>query len=212
MVWKLSLAGFALALGVPASAQETGWRAVPVASAPAATLGRPVARPLPAGAPVAVVGRPVIRAAMAEEVPFPPPPPLVRVVGIDPMLDSGPPPPPLPLPPRPPVSVSRQGPPDVVDPPAGGPGVSPPDLIPGVEPSHPVGPGMWERWGGWMSWGDRPSGKGGAWCSDTCFPGLISPITMPFYFEDPRALTEVRPIFMYQKIPGSTPNVGGGSA
>jgi hypothetical protein len=38
---------------------------------------------------------------------------------------------------------------------------------------------------------------------------MISPVTNPFYFEDPRALTEVRPIFMYQSIPGSNPAATG---
>jgi hypothetical protein len=39
--------------------------------------------------------------------------------------------------------------------------------------------------------------------SDHAFPMYISPVTSPFMFEDPRALTEVRPIFIYQKTPGS---------
>ena len=46
--------------------------------------------------------------------------------------------------------------------------------------------------------------------SDHCFDGFISPVTNPFLFEDPRSLTEVRPIFMYQKIPGGQPDFGGG--
>jgi hypothetical protein len=37
--------------------------------------------------------------------------------------------------------------------------------------------------------------------SDHCFDGFISPVTNPFYFEDPRSLTEVRPIFIYQDVP-----------
>ena len=39
--------------------------------------------------------------------------------------------------------------------------------------------------------------------SDHCFDNFISPVTNPFYFEDPRSLTEIRPIFMYQSTPGS---------
>jgi hypothetical protein len=39
--------------------------------------------------------------------------------------------------------------------------------------------------------------------SDHCFDNFISPVTNPFFFEDPRSLTEVRPIFMYQSTPGS---------
>ncbi len=37
--------------------------------------------------------------------------------------------------------------------------------------------------------------------SDHCFDNFISPVTNPFLFEDPRALTEVRPIFIYQQAP-----------
>jgi hypothetical protein len=59
----------------------------------------------------------------------------------------------------------------------------------------------------------------GTWCgsnrtwfqSDHCFDQFISPVSDPFLAEDPRALTEFRPIFMYQRIPASTPNVNGGN-
>jgi hypothetical protein len=34
--------------------------------------------------------------------------------------------------------------------------------------------------------------------SDHAFDGFISPISNPFYFEDPRSLTELRPLFIYQ--------------
>jgi hypothetical protein len=37
--------------------------------------------------------------------------------------------------------------------------------------------------------------------SDHAFDGFISPLTNPFYFEDPRSLTEVRPLFLYQATP-----------
>jgi hypothetical protein len=37
--------------------------------------------------------------------------------------------------------------------------------------------------------------------SDHCFDGFISPVSNPFFFEDPRSLTEIRPIFMYQAAP-----------
>src|SRR5688572_19222555 len=42
------------------------------------------------------------------------------------------------------------------------------------------------------------------------FDGFISPVTNPFLFEDPRSLTEVRPIFLYQKIPSNQPDFRGG--
>jgi hypothetical protein len=47
--------------------------------------------------------------------------------------------------------------------------------------------------------------------SDHCFDTFISPVTHPAYFLDPRCLTEVRPVFIYQRIPGSTPDFNGGN-
>lgn len=43
--------------------------------------------------------------------------------------------------------------------------------------------------------------------SDHCFDDFISPMTNPIFFEDPRTLTELRPIYMHHKIPQG---VGGG--
>src|SRR5262249_773786 len=48
--------------------------------------------------------------------------------------------------------------------------------------------------------------------SDHCFDCFISPVTNPFLFEDPRSLTEVRPIFLIQAIPNSNPAFRGGNA
>jgi hypothetical protein len=119
------------------------------------------------------------------------------------------------LPPVPPVPESVgmvtphtvSGPPDVPPPPV------PPaaiDTSPGVALEQPVGPSFWEKCKGWMNWGNG-SGANHHWFqSDTCFNGLISPVTNPFFFEDPRALTEVRPIFMFQGVPTNNPRFGGG--
>jgi hypothetical protein len=52
----------------------------------------------------------------------------------------------------------------------------------------------------------------GMFQSDHAFDGFISPVTSPFLFEDPRALTEVRPIFIYQSIPNRNFIFQGGSA
>ncbi|MCX7666168.1 MAG: hypothetical protein N2112_11545 [Gemmataceae bacterium] len=43
------------------------------------------------------------------------------------------------------------------------------------------------------------------------FRRMASPVTNPFYAEDPRALTELRPIFMYQRIPDSQYYYRGGN-
>ncbi len=46
--------------------------------------------------------------------------------------------------------------------------------------------------------------------SDHCFDNFISPVTNPFLFQDPRSLTEIRPIFMYQSTPSTNPIFQGG--
>jgi hypothetical protein len=56
-----------------------------------------------------------------------------------------------------------------------------------------------------------PEARQGWFHSDRAFDCVVSPITNPFLFEDPRALTEIRPLFIYQKIPGSQPNFQGGN-
>jgi hypothetical protein len=65
-------------------------------------------------------------------------------------------------------------------------------------------------------WGEKLEGmighqNGGWFRSDHLFDGFISPVSNPFLFEDPRSLTEVRPIFIYQKIPSSQPDFFGGN-
>jgi hypothetical protein len=65
--------------------------------------------------------------------------------------------------------------------------------------------GEWfEGWGG-----SGPEGR--CFESDHCFDNFISPVSNPFLFEDPRSLTEVRPIFLYQTLPGSGPFVNHGN-
>lgn len=46
--------------------------------------------------------------------------------------------------------------------------------------------------------------------SDHCFDRFISPISNPFFFEDPRSLTEIRGIFIDNSLPSA--QVGGGDA
>jgi hypothetical protein len=46
--------------------------------------------------------------------------------------------------------------------------------------------------------------------SDHQFDAFISPVTNPHYFEDPRALTEFRPVFMWQNTRSETPFFAGG--
>ncbi|QJW99191.1 hypothetical protein [Frigoriglobus tundricola] len=58
---------------------------------------------------------------------------------------------------------------------------------------------------------DKAFGARGDWFkSDHCLDSFISPVSNPFLFEDPRSLTEVRPIFIYQGVPSKQPDFGGG--
>ncbi|MBL8850339.1 MAG: hypothetical protein JNG89_11730 [Planctomycetaceae bacterium] len=48
--------------------------------------------------------------------------------------------------------------------------------------------------------------------SDRAFSDFVSPITNPLFFEDPRTLSEIRPIFAQHWIPNSNPAFSGGDA
>lgn len=47
--------------------------------------------------------------------------------------------------------------------------------------------------------------------SEPFFEQFVSPISSPFLSEDPRSLTEVRPLFIYQNIPDDNPRFQGGN-
>src|SRR5262249_40134579 len=47
---------------------------------------------------------------------------------------------------------------------------------------------------------------------DHAFDYFASPVSMPFLLEDPRSLTELRPIFIFQSIPNNAPSFQGGHA
>jgi hypothetical protein len=80
----------------------------------------------------------------------------------------------------------------------------------GVVIDRPLGHSWWEKMRGWMKPGDSSNWGRAPFQSDTCFPKLISPVSNPFFFEDPRSLTEVRPIFIYQQAPSANPIFRGG--
>jgi hypothetical protein len=182
--WTIAL-GAALGLSLArANAQDGAWRpaakpvpapAVVMPAGPAATLGRPVAVDEP-GAPPPLPPLDLSHVSRAEPIP-------------DTWADA--------------VIVQTQGPPAVPPPdgapvpPGGIPPVPPYHLDPNVNTGDPLTPhgGFWNNSGVW----------GGKWCkfqSDHCFDYLISPVSNPFFFEDPRSLTEARPIFFIQSIPG----------
>ena len=56
---------------------------------------------------------------------------------------------------------------------------------------------------------DAPRLLGLFLASDHCFDDFISPLSNPFFFEDPRSLTEVRTIFLENSFPA---NISGGDA
>jgi hypothetical protein len=112
--------------------------------------------------------------------------------------------------------VARGEPPDAVPPPAGGAPVVPPPpgggFNTGVCTDQPLRPGFWDKCKElFHCGGERASATGRcAFQSDHCFDVLASPVTNPFLFEDPRALTELRPVFIYQGAPHRNPDFSGG--
>jgi hypothetical protein len=83
-----------------------------------------------------------------------------------------------------------------------------------VAVGQPLGHSFWDRCKGLLGCcGDRASQSGRCFLqSDHCFDALASPVTNPFLFEDPRALTELRPIFIYQGAPRNNPIFRGGNS
>lgn len=82
--------------------------------------------------------------------------------------------------------------------------------------------GFWSRVGDKFRrcWDDVSGGVGGAFQggarrqpfqSDHEFDYFTSPVTNPFFFEDPRSLTEIRPIFIWQHTPNANPAWAGGN-
>jgi hypothetical protein len=184
--WALAL-GAALGFSVShAGAQQAAWR-------PATTVTPPAAAP---SGPAATIGRPI---PIVESSPSTLPPSdsnLTPVSHADPI---------------PPtwseeviIRTQGEGPPPV--PPSGAPPAGP-YLDPTVNTDVPLNGGgiggFWNNSGNWY-------GKRCSFQSDHCFDVMISPVANPFFFEDPRSLTEVRPIFIYQSAPNSTPVFAGG--
>src|SRR5262249_20128276 len=97
----------------------------------------------------------------------------------------------------PPATFS--GPPPVVD---------QPPFNSGVPVERPLNQGFWDQCREFVFGG--PGHK--CFVSDHAHDTLISPVTNPFLFEDPRALTEVKPIFIYQTAPSRNAAFGGGNS
>jgi hypothetical protein len=135
-------------------------------------------------------------------------------VSFDQPLDPVPPPPPE----LPTTHTVLQ--PDSVPPPTSGPMPPPPPpgdvpVNQGVIIDKPLQHSFWDRCKDYLgcSRGDRASASGRClFQSDHCFDYFASPVTVPFLFEDPRALTEIKPLFIYQGAPRSNPIFRGGNA
>jgi hypothetical protein len=207
--WAAVLAA-ALALPVAVRAADPWWIVKPTPhaaparpAAPAAAIDRPLpaatlGRPLPAtdgawDAPKIDAAAPgwdsptttgALTAAGYDEAPggFPPPR-VVRGQPPDPGALTGPPP-------VPPVADGNYN--------------------AGVDAGQPLHRPFLEGCRDWFNFGRHPSANGGAWFKSDCFceDSMISPVTNPFFFEDPRALTEIKPLFIIQKAPRSE---GGGN-
>jgi hypothetical protein len=120
------------------------------------------------------------------------------------------------MPPAPPPFPGSAGPP--VFPTPGGAGSA--DMYnKGVVTSDADLGGFWTRTGDKFKrcWDDITGGAQDAFKgdqmfrSDTAFQNFASPVTNPFYFEDPRALTEIRPVFIWQRTPNANPVFAGGN-
>ncbi len=66
------------------------------------------------------------------------------------------------------------------------------------------------------AWDEKVQGALGSkgdrlFASDHAFDTFASPVSNPFLFEDPRSLTEIKPLFLYQNIPGGTQFLNGGN-
>lgn len=53
--------------------------------------------------------------------------------------------------------------------------------------------------------------RDGLFCSDEDFETFVSPVSNPFLFEDPRSVSELRPLGIFQRVPSAQPNFQGGS-
>jgi hypothetical protein len=217
--------GVVMALSAAAAHAEDPWWIVkphpgaeaPVAHAPgspAATLGRP----LPVAAPAASGwDAPATDAVAAWDSPTAPPgadapgspgsPPIHVVMPADYDENPG-----GFLPPR----VIRGQPPDP----------APPGTLSGPPPIPPAGAGAFNAGAAvdqplhrpfldgckdLFNYNSHPSTNNGEWFKSDCFceESMISPVTNPFFFTDPRALTEIEPLFILQTAPKAN---GGGNS
>lgn len=196
--WAGSL-GLSLGLWLgTATADEPQW--LPAAPQPAPRAGVSLGRPMPLNAPAPRIslGQPRADLGIQQASYGLPPADASRAVIRAQSPDPGAPPPPVPpspaMPPVPPPSNEGFNCGVVTDPPASS--------------GHPFLNGLNNFFGGCKNAvGGIFSGGGAAGAgrgfleSDHCFDVFSSPVSNQFLFEDPRSVTEIRPIFIHEGTP-----------
>ena len=205
-----SLGSFGLALALwtsNAAAQDLTWRPARAAAPAAVTLGRPQpiytdreVQPTSFSAPTTTLSqpRPIVRGQNPEvpAVTVPPPPPPGSPGGF-----GGP-------------AVFPGGPAG----PTRGLGAGEEGYNCGIVNNNADLGGFWTRCGDKFKrcWSDVTGAVGSGFDgralfqSDHKFENFISPVSNPIFFEDPRALTELRPVFIWQRTRDTNPVFAGG--
>jgi hypothetical protein len=89
---------------------------------------------------------------------------------------------------------------------------SPEAINPSADYTKPLHHGFWDRCRDVFDFGHGAPNNRCWFQSDHGFDDkLTSPVTEPFYFEDPRSLTEVRPIAIFESAPSRNPIFRGGA-
>jgi hypothetical protein len=212
-IWAMSLGVLFALASAAVRGQESNGQPVPPApaaqsdpltSGSAVSLGRPMplsAAPASDSTGIAATDAQVVQVGYGPAATLDPPQPLVRAQSPD-----WPPP----------------SPPPGVAPPVSAPPPPPAGAIP-VAPTDPYNCGVVTQpppanngfLGGFFNKVQNVIGGNGSsgrcWFqSDHCFDNFASPVTNPFLFEDPRSLTEFKPIFMFQSTPLSNITFHGG--